>query len=420
MRVLDRVAQAATLAAMLGGTVMGAAAQDLSGHGGPVGALAVEGDSVLSGSFDTRAILWDVSTASAGRVLRFHDGAVTAAAFLPAGRLATAGQDGRVAIWDPDGTVPLRVTAEHGLPVGALAVSPDGSSLIAASWDGQLQRIDLSDGAVRLETAHRDRIAGLGMLPDGAVVTVGSDMRLALRGPHLDLRAAVDLPALPNGLAIAGDRVAVVFADGSLRSFTPEGALLPERFLTDRPLVAVAAGAGVVAAAAVDGTVWLLELPDLTVRHHFDAGQGPIWALATTADTLLTGGGDGVIRRWDLVTGAPLGTGTAPTADEFDDGSRGAEVWRACAVCHSLTPDDGSRAGPSLHGIFGRPIASLTDFDYSQALREMHLTWTPETVAALFEYGPEAYTPGSRMPEQRLPNPEDRQALVDFLERMTE
>jgi cytochrome c len=38
-------------------------------------------------------------------------------------------------------------------------------------------------------------------------------------------------------------------------------------------------------------------------------------------------------------------------------------------------------------------------------------------VAALFEFGPEAYTPGSRMPEQRLSDPADRAALVEFLAR---
>ncbi|MGY6409532.1 MAG: c-type cytochrome [Alkalilacustris sp.] len=397
-----------------------AAAQDLVGHGGPVGALSTEGGAVLSGSFDTRAILWEGDGAAAARVLRFHDGPVTATAFLPDGRLATAGQDGRVAIWDAAGTAPALVTAEHRAPVGALAALPDGSALIAAGWDGRLQRIDLSDGTVTLEQAHRDRIAGLGMLADGAMVTVGSDLRLALRGPDLGLRAAADLPALPNGLAVVGDYVAVVFADGSLRSFTPEGALRPERFLTDRPLVAVASGAGLVAAAAVDGTVWLLEPPDLGVRHMFDAGQGPVWSLAFTPGVLLTGGRDGSIRRWDIETGAALGTGSAAVAEDFDDGSRGAEVWRACAVCHSLTPGDDGRAGPSLHGIFGRPIAALPGFDYSPALREMALIWTPETVSALFEHGPEAFTPGSRMPEQRLRDPADRAALVEFLARVTQ
>ena len=45
--------------------------------------------------------------------------------------------------------------------------------------------------------------------------------------------------------------------------------------------------------------------------------------------------------------------------------------------------------------------------------------WTPETVAKLFEVGPMAYTPGTKMPEQRSARAEDREALVDFLEKAT-
>jgi len=45
--------------------------------------------------------------------------------------------------------------------------------------------------------------------------------------------------------------------------------------------------------------------------------------------------------------------------------------------------------------------------------------WTPETVAKLFEIGPSAYTPGTKMPEQRIGSEQDRAALVQFLERAT-
>jgi cytochrome c len=45
--------------------------------------------------------------------------------------------------------------------------------------------------------------------------------------------------------------------------------------------------------------------------------------------------------------------------------------------------------------------------------------WSPETVAKLFEIGPAAYTPGTKMPEQRIGSPEDRAALVKFLEKAT-
>jgi cytochrome c len=37
----------------------------------------------------------------------------------------------------------------------------------------------------------------------------------------------------------------------------------------------------------------------------------------------------------------------------------------------------------------------------------------------LFEVGPDAYTPGSRMPDQRVPAAADRAALVEFLARAT-
>ena len=44
---------------------------------------------------------------------------------------------------------------------------------------------------------------------------------------------------------------------------------------------------------------------------------------------------------------------------------------------------------------------------------------SPETVAKLFEVGPMAYTPGTKMPEQRIGSAEDRAALVTFLEKAT-
>jgi cytochrome c len=49
----------------------------------------------------------------------------------------------------------------------------------------------------------------------------------------------------------------------------------------------------------------------------------------------------------------------------------------------------------------------------------MNIVWTPETVAKLLEVGPNAYTPGTKMPEQRIGAPEDRKALTDFLARAT-
>ena len=150
----------------------------------------------------------------------------------------------------------------------------------------------------------------------------------------------------------------------------------------------------------------------------------PVWSVAFLPDnrTLLTGGADGVIRRWNCETGEPIDTAAI---GDFGDPlaaypeNPGARVFRACVACHTLQPNEGNRAGPTLHGIFGRRIAALPGYNFSAALKRLDLVWTPETLAKLFEIGPANYTPGTKMPEQRIGAPEDRDALVRFLETAT-
>jgi cytochrome c len=84
-----------------------------------------------------------------------------------------------------------------------------------------------------------------------------------------------------------------------------------------------------------------------------------------------------------------------------------------------LRPDEGNRAGPTLAGIFGRRIATLAGYNFSAALKTLDIVWTPETVSRLFEIGPAAFTPGTKMPEQRIGSADDRAALVSFLKKAT-
>src|SRR5437763_17074358 len=110
----------------------------LRGHGGPVRALAVlpDGRSAVSGGFDQSAILWDIDAAIARAVLRFHEGGVNAVLALPGRGFATAGGDGRVAIYGPGGGEPIQVLAAHRAPIASLALSPNAARLASASWDG--------------------------------------------------------------------------------------------------------------------------------------------------------------------------------------------------------------------------------------------------------------------------------------------
>ena len=141
----------------------------------------------------------------------------------------------------------------------------------------------------------------------------------------------------------------------------------------------------------------------------------------------------GRARRRARTATAPVGSPSSPATRERrlsaaqggDDvlarfkGDRGAEVFRACVACHTLTPDAGNRAGPTLHGVFGRRIATAPGYNFSQPLKDLDIVWNAETIAKLFEIGPSRYTPGTKMPEQIISDPRNREALVRFLERAT-
>jgi cytochrome c len=149
-----------------------------------------------------------------------------------------------------------------------------------------------------------------------------------------------------------------------------------------------------------------------------------VWTAAFFPDgrTLLTGGADRIIRRWDTATGEPIGDVAAggPTDPlAAYAGDPGAAVFRACVACHTLKADEGPRAGPTLAGLFGRRIATLPGYNFSPALKKLDIVWTPQTVAKLFELGPATFTPGTKMPQQTIGSPAERAALVAFLQKVT-
>lgn len=402
---------------------------ELRGHGGPVRAIAVapDGQTAITGSFDTKAIVWSLETGEAREVLLFHDGQVNAVAALPQSRFATAGADGRVAIWTVGRSEPISVLEGHAGPVASLAVSPDGSMLASASWDTTVRVWALAGGESRVLEGHRGNVNAVAFLPDGTLVSVGYDAAVILwprDGETALLR--VDLPAPLSSLATTADsRLLVGGADGKLRELDRGGHMLAEVLVSSRPLVAVAASADgrYVAAAGINDPIMLLDANGLRPVRTFDAAGVPVWSLAFSlgGKTLLGGGGDHLVREWDVESTERLGCTAEGPADPMAKyaGNPDAEVFRACVACHTLDPDDGNRAGPTLHGIFGRRIASVPGYHYSPAFQQMDIVWTPDTVSRLFELGPSRYTPGTKMPEQTISNPEDRAALIRFLQSET-
>ncbi|MCT7377175.1 c-type cytochrome [Chelativorans salis] len=401
---------------------------ELRGHGGPVRAIAVAPEgTAITGSFDTRAIVWSLETGEAREVLLFHGDEVNAVAVLPDGRFVTAGADSRIAIWESGRQAPVRVLEGHSGPVTALAVSPDGATLASASWDTTVRLWPVAGGDARVLEGHDGNVNAVTFLADGTPASAGYDANLIF-WPR-DMGAAAVRVVLPTPLntlvALRGNRLAVGGADGMVRVLDRDGTTGSEVQATQSPVVTLAASPDgrYLAAAGIRGAIILLDATDLAPVRDLRGPGMPVWSLAFTPDgkTLLTGGSDRVVREWDVETGEHLGATMTDETDPLAEfaGDRGAEAFRACIACHTLDPEDDNRAGPTLHGIFGRKIASVPGYRYSPALRDMDIVWTPQTVSKLFEVGPNTYTPGTKMPEQTISDDETRAALIRFLQRET-
>lgn len=408
-----------------------AAFAQLRGHGGPVRALVIspDGESAISGSFDSTAIRWSLTRNAAEQVLRFHADAVNAVALLRDGRAATAGADGRIAIWTHGKAEPDTVLEGHTAPIAALAVSPDGATLASASWDQTVRLWPLAGGAPRVLEGHTQNVNGVAFAADGrSLVSVSYDQSVRiwpLAGPSAP--TIVAMPSPLNVVAVGGDgAIATGGADGRLYFLAGDGTRAGEVAAGPKPVISIAISPdGVwVAAASIGGSVAVIDRKTRGLARTLVGPGLPVWSVAFLPDgrTLLTGGADNIIRRWNAMTGDPVDPLLLETAGDplaAYAGDRGADVFRACVACHTLGADQANRAGPTLAGLFGRRIATLPSYDFSEALKRLDIVWTPETVSRLFEIGPSAYTPGTKMPEQRIGSEQDRAALVQFLARAT-
>ena len=406
----------------------------LDDHGGPVKGVAVSSDGrqAITASFDYSLILWDLHDAAPRAHLYGHDAAVNDVALLPDGRAISASDDGTVGLWDLAGERLLRRLEGHRGKVTSVDVSADGRLAASAAWDRTVRIWDLRTGAELHRLEGRDNLNTVRFTPDGQrLLAGGSDGSIQLwrvaDGTQLTLLKAHDFGVTSLALGPDGKIAASASVDETVQLWDlAAGEPTITLFGHEGPVLAVAlSGDGeLVASGGVDGTVRIWHEGDGDRLRVYQRHHGPVWTVAFAPDgaTLLSGGADGLVIAYDLsrppeeaALDNPAEVAPATAAEQ----DRGAELFRGCSACHTVTPDGGHRAGPTLYGLFGRTAGSQPGYPYSAALLDSTLVWTEASVARLFEIGPEHFVPGSKMPLQRMPDAADRAELIAYLKRIT-
>ena len=404
----------------------------LEGHGGPVKGVAVsqDGKKALTASFDYAVGLWSLPDGGEIARLTGHRAAVNTAVFLPGNRAATGSDDFDIRIWDLK-TGGSEVLSGHKGKVMALALSPDGRHLASAGWDGWIGVWDLDTSArMHLLQGHGSNVTDVVFAENGsAIYSASTDGTIR----KWDVATGAEMLRVTNhGFGVntlllneAAGWLAYGGLDGGTRVLDlGTGALLADLTLERRPILAMAArrDGAQIAVGDGEGFIMVVNTVDWSIARDFRAAKrGPVWALAYDAsgDRILAGGLDDAAYFWPLdgtIEGAMMATGERTFLNDprkMDNGAR--QFYRKCSICHTLTPDSARRAGPTLWGVFGRPAGSLPGYPYSRAMETADIIWTDETIARLFEIGPDHYTPGSKMPMQRIASEQDRRDLIGFL-----
>ena len=159
------------------------------------------------------------------------------------------------------------------------------------------------------------------------------------------------------------------------------------------------------AAALLTALLLFFGLPQLADRlvggaHHAKAGEE--LHLAYPIDYEVTGGGgsdEPEISIWEYAANATPAVG-----------QRRAML---CTSCHSFEQGGANGTGPNLWNIVGRPVASVSGFNYSSALKEFGGAWTYERLDEYLKNS-QAYIPGTSM-VQRFPKDEQRAQLLVYL-----
>lgn len=105
---------------------------------------------------------------------------------------------------------------------------------------------------------------------------------------------------------------------------------------------------------------------------------------------------------------------TLPAPYNTADLTDGEAKFAVCSACHSIAPGGPNMTGPHLHGVVGRKAGSVSDYNYSDALKNAGFTWDAAHLDTWLS-GPRAMLPGTKMTFVGFKDPKDRTDVIAWL-----
>ncbi|TPQ49555.1 hypothetical protein C2U72_17905, partial [Prosthecomicrobium hirschii] len=254
---------------------------------------------------------------------------ITALALSPNGRTLAAATDAGLTLWDGQSGRLVRSISGHKGPVNAVSFAPSGLSIVSGSGDQSLRLWDTGSGqSLWTHTMAREwiyTIYAAAVSPDGQTIAYGGTGNVlallnAATGQELKTVGVFDdavraVAFAPNGREVAAAGKSLVKIWDSITGLQTLAIGHPVRVHS----IAFSPDGRSLAAGLDSGDIQIWELPGGKALRLLTGHYGSVRALAFAPDgrTLASGSGDLSVRLWDP--------------------KRGSEIWRELGHADTVT-----------------------------------------------------------------------------------
>lgn len=151
--------------------------QTLFGHNSWIYTVAIapDGETVASGSYDGSIKIWHLPTGGLTRTLDAHSDAIASLAISSDGETLVSGSwDDCIKIWDLRSGTLKRTINSHADDVKAVVLSPDGKTVAAGTYSGVIKLWNSKTGEQTGQFKHSGPITSVAIGPQGKYLASGS------------------------------------------------------------------------------------------------------------------------------------------------------------------------------------------------------------------------------------------------------